>query len=200
MAGFLALALCVGRKWGAESFRRAEPIREKAYRSLIAEGVQYRDWKLYGNDRISFARCHVEKRRGGPVTFGAFNVLVIEDLVVNLPDPDAGDGHGKDVGGSGRQDIGGALADITGWTRAKVSGVRIKGFRINRVKGNGLVPYLTAESAESPFGGRDLRLRNCFRHSPGGGVVRLDDARMLFRPDFCVTHRDAEGALQSLSL
>ena len=55
----------------------------KRYAFDVAEGFRLRNPKL-SVDSIAFRACRIEKMRRGVLTLGGFNVLIIDDLVLNL--------------------------------------------------------------------------------------------------------------------
>ena len=82
-AAFL-LATLVAGVWGSRRgdawlTGRPSPGLQKRYSTEIAEGVRLRDFRHFGVDLLSFKSCRIEKLRRGPVTLGAFNVLVLEE-------------------------------------------------------------------------------------------------------------------------
>ena len=87
---FGALLLLVALAWAV--FRVAfstSPDAEnfecnKRYAFDVAEGFRLRNPRL-PVDSIAFRACRIEKMRMGALTLGGFNVLVVDELVLNLP-------------------------------------------------------------------------------------------------------------------
>jgi hypothetical protein len=175
-----------------------QPVRQKEYVRLIAEGVRYRDFKHFGLDCFSFDRCRVEKRRRGPVTFGAFNVLVVDGLVLNVPVE-------TEPTETSRQD----RLPKEGFTEAflgsfdlgleRFSGVRIQGLTVNRSCSNRTARVFSAEQAESGFGKDGLHLQQCVIHTPEGGEARVSEARLMLKPTLALVYL-LDGVEQRINL
>jgi hypothetical protein len=165
-----------------------EPVRQKSFSRVVAEGVRYRDYQSLGVDRFSFKSCRVEKRRKGAITFGAFNMLVVDCLVLNLPAEPSAFGSGEETGDKsldGRKDEGlaGMLLSAQGLGVGRVSGVQINGLTVNRCSTNGVSFFFSAIKAESGAGKGGLRLRECVVHTPEGNEVLVKEARLFFEPE-----------------
>lgn len=166
-----------------------KPSHPKIFTRLIAEGMRYRDPQNIGIDRFAFKSCRIEKRRKGAITFGAFNVLVIDGLVLNLPAKASIPVNGEPVGGSSLSWMNGEGLDKTllrsqGMGVSRVSGIRINGLMVNRCdETNGLSFVFSAALAESGTGKEELRLQECAVRAPDGSKVRVNKARLILKPD-----------------
>lgn len=163
----------------------ADPARPKVYSRVLAEGVRYRDLETLGVDRFAFRQCRVEKRRSGALTFGAFNVLVVDELVLNLapattpPAPAAADAvSARRVADSFAE----TFLHSQGLGAGRFSGVCVNGLTVNRVLSNRTERVFTAARAESAVGQAGLRLRQCMVYAPDGTPQRVDKARLLLQP------------------
>lgn len=164
-----------------------EPMRQKSFSRVVAEGVRYRDYQALGVDRFSFKNCRVEKRRKGAITFGAFNVLVVDNLVLNLPAGGSIFGSSEVTGAPSvvrRKDEG--LADMLlsaqGLGVERVSGLLINGLTVNRCSTNGVSFIFSAVQAESGWGKSVLQLRECMVYTPEENKVLVKEARLIFKP------------------
>lgn len=184
VAGFfvtlgLAVAVCLHMKEVART--APAPVRQKRYSVPVAEGVRYRDYEQLGVDRFTFKRCRVEKRRRGAITFGAFNVLAVDELVVNFPakrETRAGEA-GKTAEGFAE-----AFLRSQGFVAGRFSGLRINGLTVNRHGTNGVERVFSAAHAESGLGkGEGLLLRDCVVSVPEGCTARVDQARLVLKPE-----------------
>ena len=83
---FVLMGLCV---WMAvrqsDDTVAQSPSRPKVFKRALAEDLRLTRHGVYGVDFIRCGACRLEKRKRGALTFGGFNVLVLEDLSVVLP-------------------------------------------------------------------------------------------------------------------
>jgi hypothetical protein len=185
-AGMVASAVWVCCRWDGQARLRDEPVRQKQYERLVAEGVRCRDYQNFGHDLLSFKSCRVEKRRSGALTFGGFNVLVVDELVVNLPAEPAEqeEVHVGEALLSGR--FAASLLLSQGQACTRFSGIRINGLTINRCSSNRVSLVFSAARAESGTGGDELRLSECVETSEAGGEERVRDARLEVKPELAL--------------
>jgi hypothetical protein len=194
--GFFAmLVFSVGTLywWKDDNVASPEPVKPKIFSQLIAEGLRYRDSQNMGIDRFAFKSCRIEKRRKGAITFGAFNVLVVDGLVLNLPAEASIPVNSEPVGGSSFSWMKGDGLDETllrsqgerlGMGVGRVSGIRINGLTVNRCDDtNGVSFVFSAALAESGTGKEELRLQECAVRKPDGSKVRVNKARLILKPD-----------------
>lgn len=64
------------------------PDSTKEFRRPVAEGLRVTRHGIWGIDLVRCGVCRLEKRKKGLLTFGGFNILVLEELSVVLP-PDS---------------------------------------------------------------------------------------------------------------
>ncbi|MEI7989329.1 MAG: hypothetical protein WCI88_09820 [Chloroflexota bacterium] len=165
------------------------PVKQKIFSRLVAEGMRYRDTQNIGIDRFAFKSCRIEKRHSGAITFGAFNVLVIDGLVLNLPAESFVPAKGSPVEDStfdwikGNR-LGESLLRSQGMSESRISGIRINGLTVNRCDHtNGLRRIFSAGQAASGTGGESLRLWECEVRTHDGNNVRVNKARLMLRPN-----------------
>ena len=169
------------------TFLPSEPAKQKIFSRLIAEGMRYRDYQNIGVDRFSFKNCRIEKRRRGAITFGAFNVLVVDGLVLNLPGAasvpvESSDGSSFSwMKGDG---LGETLLRSQGMSVERLSGIRINGLTVNRCNNtNGVNFVFSAALAESEMGKEGLQLQECEVCAPDGRKIRVNKARLILKPE-----------------
>ena len=86
----IGCAVAVAFQWRDDASTE-KGSRTTRFGQTLAEGVNIRKHGYYGIDFIKCSACRIEKRKLGPLTLGGFNVLVLEDLSLVLPNAD-GDG------------------------------------------------------------------------------------------------------------
>ena len=178
-AAMLAITVAFVVWWPTPVRSMAQPVRQKQFDCLIAEGVRYRDFEHLGFDSVSFASCGIEKRRRGAVTFGAFNVLVVEGLVLNLPKVRKEE---ETVSGPGVEGLAETFFRAQGGGRARFSGLRVHGLTVNHYVSNRVERIVFAEQAENGLGEHGLQLRKCVVSLPDGSETRVSDARLIAKP------------------
>ena len=194
VAGFvgtlgLAVAVCLHMKEVARPSPAA--VRQKRYSIPVAEGVRYRDYEQLGVDRFTFKSCRIEKRRRGAITFGAFNVLVVEGLTLNIP---ALSGRTASPEKAGAEGFAERFLLSQGFAAGRFSGLRVDGLTVNRCFSNRVERVFTAELAESGFGKKEgLKLRGCVVPAPDGSATRVAEARLVMEPDLALVYQQ-DGA------
>lgn len=197
-AAFL-LATLVAGVWGSRRgdawlTGRPSPGPQKRYSTEIAEGVRLRDFRHFGVDLLSFKSCRIEKLRRGPVTLGAFNVLVLEEVVVHLVsaaerDAPSAPAASHPVPGDSLEAFADLFKSVQGLTAKKYSSVRIKGLTVNRWAGGAAERLFTAATAEGGVGaGRQMRLDGCVVFEPGGAAKVVGAARLMLKPEVALVY------------
>lgn len=162
----------------------------------IASGMSIRFRHLHA-DSMSFRSCQVKRRRMGAFVLGAFRVLELEDVVLNLPFPSEMGGTTSSEKPSdgvkpssspalqrGRLDKVLERIGLSGIGR--FSGVIIRGLKVGRMTETGAEPLFTAEKAE--IKGTSLRFSKCqvFRDGkqesvPEAALDRKDGMRLVWQ-------------------
>ena len=152
---------------------------KKVFRQTLAQGVQMESHDKPGTDAVRCRTCTLEKRRKGPLTLGAFNVLRLEGLYVLIP-PDVkhAPSQKRDGGGNGettssreiasRLGIGTSFLKVYGVTQ-KFSGLAVDSLEVARFEGTNVVTAFTAEHGEAKRDG--LHLTGCVVYSPTTNAV-----------------------------
>ena len=180
-----------------QSLEPREKFRKMKFDRAVAKGTRLWNPKA-GVDSIRFDACRIEKMRMRAFTLSGFDVLCLDGLVLNLPLPEeeADSGGKRDARSSskatenksgkrspdrfGATDAFAGLLPRSFLQRAGIptrsfSGIRIKGFAVNRVENRRTVPVFAADEARNR--GRVLELKNCRVFEPGRtnlvGVARL---------------------------
>jgi hypothetical protein len=116
---------------------------------------------------------------------------VVDGLVLNLPAEASIPVNSEPVGGSSFSWMKGDGLDETllrsrgmGVGMGRVSGIRINGLMVNRCDDtNGVSFIFSAALAESGTGKEELRLQECAVCMPDGNKVRVNNARLILKPD-----------------
>ena len=181
----LAVAVCLHMKEVARP--SPAPVRQKRYSIPVAESVRYRDLDHLGVDRFTFKGCRIEKRRRGAITFGAFNVLVVERLTVNIPALSEKTGSPEKGGAEGFAE---RFLQSQGFAAGRFSGLRVDGLTVNRCSSNRVERIFTAALAESGFAKNEgLKLRECVVPAPDGSAARVVDARLVMEPELTLVYQ-----------
>ena len=189
-----------------QGIRRPPPA--KMFSTGVAEGFRYHDFENFGIDLLAFESCRVEKMRRGVATFGAFNVLVLDNVTVNLPEvkPGAGDaetpatGEGRKPDMADMDDFTGLFTGIQGLAGKKFSGLRVNGLGVNRLAGGKMERLFSVELAESVIGqGGYLRVEGCVVYSPDGAGEIIGPARIELKPAPALVYKK-NGVEQRLPL
>jgi hypothetical protein len=181
----------------------------KTFAHDLADSVRIWDPKT-GLDCVRIKSCRLEKRKMGPVTLGGLNILILEDVVLNLPLPDdiatnlasstsSPSGWGNHGPASLRQKpqespLGFLTTIIPKSLRA--SGIRIGNLTVNRVGANRHVtPVFTA--AELRNRGKALLLSGC-RVVNGTQTNFVGEGTLTFTPKARLSWNDGELPLDDL--
>lgn len=183
----------------------------------VAEGFRLWNPKA-GVDSVSFESCQVEKMRMGFFALGAFNVLCIKGLVLNLPLEEgmSEEGRGKSEEVRGEREEGRAkreegremrevpfagllpksLMERTGLISKRFSGIRVDGLQVNRVVNRSLVPVFAAKTMKNR--GKSLELKNCRVFADDGSTNIVAKAMLRLRPDPALVWDGGERRLDDL--
>lgn len=146
----------------------------KVFRQTLAQGVQIGVPDKPDTAAVRCRTCTLEKRRKGPLTFGAFNVLRLEGLYVLIP-PDVKKGSSpngeketspREV--ASRLGIGTSFLKMHGVTQ-KFSGLAVDSLEVARFEGTNVVTAFTAEHGEAKRDG--LHLTGCVVYVPATNAV-----------------------------
>ena len=152
------------------------PVRPSEYE--IASGMSVRYRHLHA-ESVSFKAARIRRRKMGAFTLGAFRVLELEDVSLNLPLPaetgavtplaekkpaeKAAGGAKAPAAPEVRKDQKGQLDKVLekiGLSGiGRFSGVTIQGLRVGRITATGAEPLFTAQKAETR--GPSLQLSRC---------------------------------------
>ena len=172
----------------------------------MAEGLRLWNPKA-GVDSVRFDSCRVEKMRMGFFALGAFNVLCIKGLVLNLP-LDAEDSEGKREEGRGKSEGQGAgkealagllpksLMERTGLISKRFSGIKVEGLSVNRVANRSVVPVFAAERMKNR--GKTLELSNCRVFADDGSTNLVARAELRLKPVPVLAWNGGERRLDDL--
>ena len=194
MALFFAVVLGIAGLCVLAVYRQSPEPREKLRRRnfdrTVAEGMRLWNPKA-GVDSIRFDSCRIEKMRWGAFALGAFNVLCLDGLVLNLPleeegeDRDQGSGIREQGKRNGAVEAFARLLPRSFLERAGVparsfSGIRIRRLAVNRVENRRTVPVFAADEARNR--GRALELSNCRVFADDGSTNVVGVAHLVVQP------------------
>ena len=201
MALFFAVVLGIAGLCVLAVYHQSPEPREKFRRKMnfdraVAEGMRLWNPKA-GVDSFRFDSCRIEKMRWGAFALGAFNVLCLDGLVLNLP-LDAEDSGVKSEEFKVKSGVEKRSPDRFGAAEAfarllprsfleragvptrSFSGIRIKGLAVNRVENRRTVPVFAADEARNR--GRILELSNCRVFADDGSTNLVGVARLVTQP------------------
>ena len=191
-----------------------KPPPQQPLDRTVAEGLRLWNPKT-GVDSVRFDSCRVEKMRMGFFALGAFNVLCIKGLVLNLP-LDAEDSEGKREEGRGKGEEGRAkseegrakreepfagllpesLMKRMGLYAKRFSGIRVDGLSVNRVANRSVVPVFAAERMKNR--GKTLELNNCRVFGDDGSTNLVGRAELRLKPVPVLAWNGGERRLDDL--
>ena len=181
-----------------------KPLPSLPLDRTVAEGLRLWNPKA-GVDSVRFESCRVEKMRMGFFALGAFNVLCIRGLVLNLP-LDAEDSEGKreeckvKSEGAGKEALAGllpkSLMERTGLISKRFSGIKVEGLSVNRVANRSVVPVFAAERMKNR--GKTLELSNCRVFADDGSTNLVARAELRLKPVPVLAWNGGERRLDDL--
>lgn len=171
----------------------------------LAEGFRLWNPKT-GVDSVRFESCSVQKKRMGSIALGAFNVLCIKGLELNLPLDLEEEMIGRRGSGLGDQNaekdaFAGlspkSLMERTGLVSKKFSGVMVDDLKVNRVVNRSeVVPVFAAEKAKDR--GKSLALTNCRVFADDGSTNFVAKATLKLKPVPVLAWNGGERRLDDL--
>ena len=157
-----------------------------------------------GVDCVHIKSCRIEKRKLGPITFGGLNVLLLEDVVINLPFPeDVSTNFAQSVSlseeastrESGSERFLPLLEGIIP-PSVRASGIRIAGLEVNRVEnGKRVSPIFTASGLRDH--GAKLLLSDCCVLE-NGRTNFVGEATLSFSPEAVLSWEGGQLCLEDL--
>lgn len=136
--------------------------RAKKYARVMSEGVVLNQHGVYGVDFVRCSRCAIEKLTHGPLTFGAVNVLVLDDLRIVIPpstnksDATSAETSPREL--AERMGLDGSFLKANG-AGLRFSRLRINGLSVSCLRDGKAVEMFTARQGEAERDG--LHLQNC---------------------------------------
>ena len=191
-----------------------EKFRKKNFDRTVAEGMRLWNPKA-GVDSFRFDSCRIEKMRWGAFALGAFNVLCLDGLVLNLPlDAEENRGQESSFAKATEDKVGKRPPDRLGATEAfagllpqsfleragvptrSFSGIRIRRLAVNRVENRHEVPVFAADEARNR--GRALELSNCRVFADDGSTNSVGVAYLVMQPAPALVWQGGERKLDDL--
>ena len=185
LAGLIGFGTWAALEW-SDSLARSPAAKTKEFKRQLMEDLRVTRHGIRGVDLIKCRSCRLEKRKKGPFTFGAMNILVLEDLeVVLVRDGDAKADISK--AGSHESDDSRAVVGRLGISDGffakrglpfKFSGVKISNLAVGRLEGsNAVARVFSARSGEAKSEG--LALSGCRIERADGGVEDVGRATLV---------------------
>jgi hypothetical protein len=177
LAGGVLGSLAILDRANASLSEEKRPRREKRLRRTIAEGVVIPLKGAVGTGMVELGAARTEKIRHGFMSFGAFNVLILENLSVILPEKDedvlpSADRHDRPKDILAKMGVTGSFLKSRG-ANLRFSDLRIEGLEVFRTEpGGSVAPRFKAKSGCIKDGA--LELREC--DLPDG--THVDRARL----------------------
>ena len=164
---------------------------KKKYSFEVAEKVRYFDYEFLERELFTFTSCRIKKLRRGAFTFGAFNVLEMEDLVINIPvskadkfGPLAADNDSVESNTFVR-----VFSSFRTMGKRRFSGIEINHLTINKYLTTNQYVQIEAVRAESRFK-KKIKLEQCTISINAQEKVRVSDAFIELKPDPKVIYRE----------
>lgn len=139
--------------------------RKRNFTVSAAEGLSVRRPGYYGIDFVRCGKCRIENRKLGALTLGGFNVLVLDDLSVVLPERHERDSFStSDKRGTAKDlaavfGVDNDLLNANGW-RPRFSGLRISNLDVAALDAaTNVIPCFVAARGEAKRNG--LHLSGC---------------------------------------
>ncbi len=152
------------------------PRQPKTFGRDVAENLRVWNPKT-GVDRFRVRSCRLEKRKLGPLTLSGFNVLILEDVVLNLPYDD--NPRGKRDGTNRAPSAVSKMAAALVPSSMRASSVRISHLEVNHVDGRRVTPVFAADELRTH--GRQIQLQGC-RVMEGTRTNDVGRARLVLSP------------------
>ena len=167
---------------------------EKIYTHQVAEGLSLQSGAFPGGNLVCFDSCRIEKQKRGGFSFGAFNVLVIDNLKIVFPLESA---QLKDDPVQKQRKIG--RVPVDNFLKKELekllasypqfSSLRINGLFVDvvAVDGKSLRNVLTSEEATVGLKKHALELSDCSFLSKEGGRIQSRKAFLSMKPPYLVS-------------
>ena len=157
--------------------------KNKQYSHELAENVRYFDLEFIDRELFTFKNCRIKKLRRGAFTFGAFNVLELDDLVINIPvAPDGASGvkatQGKNEATNSFLRV---FSSFRTMGKRRFSGIEINNLTLNKYLTANLYVQIEALQANCKFN-TELALKQCDISTNKQNKVHVSDAVIQFRP------------------
>ncbi len=207
----ILIGLFAGRIGSELSQSSEDPVpdtstkKEKNYTVELASGLDYRLGSYPEVRLLYFDECRIEKRKYGGFSFGAFNVLVIDQLKIILPplvkQVSNGRGGSRDVSSHEqiRRDFRDFLSQYPHFSSVRVNGLTV-GVALSLAEDgeDGVEEVLTARRAEIGSKGV-LNLVDCEFLTEDGERVRCKDAELSLESPLLLSTKYRTFRVASLS-
>ena len=186
--------------------RAVTPVARKTFSTGLAEGLRFRDFDHFGVDLLVVDAVRIETLRRGGITLGAFNVLALDGVTVNLV-KEQSQPHEPTFGRcceppiSPTFDFIDRFKNAKGLTEKTFSSVRISRLAVNRLTAGETERLFTAETAEAGLvAGKALRLKGCRVFAGGADGAPVNDARVEVEPTPALVYSQRGGREERMPL
>ena len=157
--------------------------KNKQYSHELAENVSYFDFEFINRELFTFKSCRIKKLRRGALTFGAFNVLELDDLVINIPVNSHVGSKENDAEGTkdGTNTFLRVFSSFKTMGDKRFSGININHLIINKYFTASQWVQLEAKKAESSFK-RRIDLKQCSITTNSLNKISVENAYIEWQP------------------
>jgi hypothetical protein len=197
LLGMMLLLVGLNARWIAEHLGQDEPSEttrptQKIYTHKVAEGLSMQSGALPGVELIRFDSCRIEKKSNGGFSFGAFNILVIDNLKIAFPEEPV-----RSTAEIIKDDLAGGASPSSNMLNDEFSKLLSQYPRFSMLKINGLSVdvvdsavglknVLKANKAEAGRGGI-LKLSGCEVLTEAGDRIQCAKASLSLKPPFLIS-------------
>jgi len=177
-----------------------EAKKKKQYSRELAENLRYFDFEFIDRELFTFKNCRIKKLRRGAFTFGAFNVLELDDLVINIPVIKDGMTEGKDSEAA-KGDTNSLLRVFSSFKtigKKRFSCIEINHLTINKYLDANQYVQIEAQRAESNFE-KTIQLKQCVVTTNGIQKISIGKAFIEFKPSAALRYT-LEGCTKKIAL
>ncbi len=178
-----SVAICHKVEFAHSEVLETRPAKQ--YSHELAENVRYYDLEFIDRELFTFKNCRIRKLSSGAITFGAFNVIEFDGLIINIP-AEGGSGSNLAVNGGGAHretnTFSRVFTSFKTMGKRRFSGIKINQLVINKYLSEDQFVRIDAQRAESSFK-RTIVLKHCYISTNNQSKMAVSDAYIEFGPD-----------------
>jgi len=160
-----------------------DEAKKKQYSHELAENVRYIDFEFLDRELFTFKNCRIKKLRYGALTFGAFNVIELDDLTINIPRPknDSSAVNEMSLNNAGTNTFTRVFSSFKTMGKRRFSGIEINHLVVNKYFADSQLIQIEASKAESSFK-RRIDLKQCTVATNSINKISVEDAYIEWQP------------------